>query len=199
MDMASTIEPKSTQLNADDLLCGPRTITITAVRANEGSTEQPVAISFADDNGKPFLPCKSMRRVMVHVWGADAKIYVGRSMTLYCDPKVQWGGMAVGGIRISHMSHIDKPMVMALTASKAKRAPFTVQPLIVSQSVDIVAHLIGCYIDASSTEAWDAIEKTRAAEWKKIPTDDKPRVKAASDAAKARISSTPYSAPDAGL
>jgi hypothetical protein len=28
-------------------------------------------------------------------------------MTLYCDPEVQFGGMKVGGIRISHMSDID--------------------------------------------------------------------------------------------
>ena len=71
-DLAKTIEPKSDQLNADDLIAGPRTIVITAVRANAGSAEQPVSISFEGDDGKPYKPCKSMRRVMVHVWGPDA-------------------------------------------------------------------------------------------------------------------------------
>jgi hypothetical protein len=28
-------------------------------------------------------------------------------LTLFSDPEVQFGGIAVGGIRISHMSHID--------------------------------------------------------------------------------------------
>ena len=81
------------------------------------------------DNGKPYKPCKSMRRVMVAAWGANGNEYAGRSMTLYLDPTVRFGGIEVGGIRISHMSHIDREMVMALTASKTKRTPYTVKPL----------------------------------------------------------------------
>lgn len=128
MDMSTTIAPKSDQLNADDLIGGPRTIRVTRVSGND-NVEQPVNIFFEGDNGKPFRPCKSMRRVMVHVWGADANQYVGRAMTIYRDPGVQFGGMQVGGIRISHMTGIDKPATMALTATRAKRTPFTVQPL----------------------------------------------------------------------
>ena len=129
MDMSLTIAPKSDQINADDLIGGPRTITITRVTGNEGNLEQPVNVFFEGDNGKPFRPCKSMRRVMVTIWGADANQYVGKSMTLYRDPAVKFGGMAVGGIRISHMTGLTETRQMALTASKAKRAPYTVQPL----------------------------------------------------------------------
>lgn len=131
-DMSQVIVPKSDQINADDLLAGPRTITIERVSIRPG-TEQPVSIHFESDNGKPYKPCKSMARVMVHLWGADANNYVGRSMTLYCDPKVLWGGMAVGGIRISHMSHINEAATMALTATKGKRTPYTVRPLAMEQ------------------------------------------------------------------
>lgn len=129
VDMSDFIEPKSDQINADDLIRGPRTIRIAKVSANEGSPEQPISINFEGDEGKPYKPCKSMRRVMVQVWGADASQYVGRAMTLYRDPKVQFGGMQVGGIRISHMSGITEKKTMALTATRAKRAPFTVLPL----------------------------------------------------------------------
>jgi hypothetical protein len=129
MDMSQTIAPKSDQINADDLIGGPRTITVTRVTGNEGNAEQPVNVFFEGDNGKPFRPCKSMRRVMVKVWGADASKYVGNSMTIYPDPKVKWGGMEVGGIRISHMTGIDAPQVMALTETRSKRAPYTVKPL----------------------------------------------------------------------
>lgn len=139
VDMSAFIQSKSDQINADDLIGGPRTITITGVSANESSPEQPINIRFEDDDGKPFRPCKSMRRVMVAVWGADASKYVGRSMTLYRDPKVQFGGMQVGGIRISHMSHIDEKKTMALTATRAKRAPYTVEPLRVEQQRDKAA------------------------------------------------------------
>tara|TARA_R100000365_G_scaffold3686_1_gene13544 strand:+ start:34881 stop:35699 length:819 start_codon:yes stop_codon:yes gene_type:complete len=127
--MSQTIAPKSDQLNADDLIGGPRTITITRVTGNEGNAEQPVNIFFEGDNGKPFRPCKSMRRVMVKIWGKDASKYAGQSMTLFRDPKVQWGGMEVGGIRISHMTGLEKKEVMALTASNRARKPYTVSPL----------------------------------------------------------------------
>lgn len=128
MDMSPFVAPKSNQLNADDLLAGPRTITITGVRAS-GNAEQPVAVSFDGDDGKPYLPCKSMRRVMIAAWGVNAAGYVGRSMTLYRDPKVMFGGMEVGGIRISHMSHLERDLALALTVTKSKRAPFVVKPL----------------------------------------------------------------------
>ncbi len=129
VNMAHFIAPKSDQLNSDDLIGGPRTITVTRVTGNEGNAEQPVNIYYAEDEAHPFRPCKSMRRVMVKVWGANAAEYAGRSMTLYRDPKVKWGGMEVGGIRISHMTGLDKPETMALTETRSARKPYTVQPL----------------------------------------------------------------------
>lgn len=128
IDLSQTIAPKSDQTNADDLIGGPRTIKITSVR-RMSEPDQPIAIGFDGDNGKPYKPGKSMRRVLVHVWGADGNAYVGRRMTIFCDPNVLFGGKAVGGIRISHMSDLDAPRTMALTVTKAKREPYTVKPL----------------------------------------------------------------------
>lgn len=71
-DMSKTIEPNSDQLNADDLLTGPRTITITDVKVREGS-DQPVSVFYEGDNGKPYKPGKSMRRLMIAVWGTDSE------------------------------------------------------------------------------------------------------------------------------
>lgn len=126
-DMSAVIVPKSDQINADDLIAGPRTYTIEAVRIEPG-TEQPVNIKLAGEP-RAWRPCKSMSRVLVNGWGPDAKVYPGRSVTLYRDPKVKWGGMEVGGIRVSHMSHIDREMLIQLTATKGKRAPHVVKPL----------------------------------------------------------------------
>lgn len=126
-DMSSVIVPKSDQINAEDFIAGPRTFTIEGVAISPG-TEQPVSIKLA---GEPrvFRPCKSMSRVLVGGWGPDASAYIGRSLTLYRDPKVKWGGLEVGGIRISHMSDIERDMVMSLTATKGKRAPHQVKVL----------------------------------------------------------------------
>lgn len=128
-DMSSVIVPKSDQLNADDLISGPLTITISAVEIRPG-TEQPVTIRYEGDGGRPWKPCKSMCRVMVAVWGRDAKAYVGRGITLVRDPAVKWGGVEVGGIRVSHMSDLKGDMTMALTATKGSRKPYTVRPLV---------------------------------------------------------------------
>lgn len=128
MDMSQTVAPKSDQLNTDDLIAGPRTIRIERV-SGSGNPDQPVNVHFEGDGSKPYRPCKSMRRVMIAAWGADATQYVGRSLTIYRDPKVAFGGMEVGGIRISHMSHIERDLSMALTVTKAKRAPFVVKVL----------------------------------------------------------------------
>lgn len=126
-NMLKTIEPKSDQLNADDLIGQTKTIKITKVAILAG--EQPVALNYEGDNGKPYKPGKSMRRVLVTLWGSDGNNYIGRKMTLYRDDKVMFGGVAVGGIRISHMSDIPEQITMALTASKSNRKPFTVKPL----------------------------------------------------------------------
>jgi hypothetical protein len=127
-DMLETIVPKSDQINADDLI-GGRSLTITVTKVDIKMDEQPVTIHFEGDGGKPYRPGKSMRRVLVNVWGPDANAYVGRSMTLYRDDKVVFGGVAVGGLRISHMSHMDHEVTMALTATRAIRKPFVVKPL----------------------------------------------------------------------
>lgn len=129
VDLSKTIEPKSDQLNADDLIGGPKTITITDVR--KGSQDQPISIFFNGDNGKPWKPCKGMRRVLVQVWGKDGKSYVGKSLILYRDDTVKWGGAEVGGIRISHMSDLNEKKTMAVTVSRGSRKPFVVLPLVV--------------------------------------------------------------------
>jgi hypothetical protein len=129
LDMSPVIVPKSDQISADDFLSGPRTYSIVSVEINPG-TEQPIQIKVAGEN-RVWRPCKSMARCLVAAWGPDAKLYSGKSVTLYRDPKVKWGGLEVGGVRISHMSHIDRPLSMALTATKGRRADYTVKPLIV--------------------------------------------------------------------
>lgn len=125
--MKDVIVPKSDQINADDLIAGPVTVKIREVKIKAGQ-DQPVSVML-DGTDKAYRPCKSMCRVMVNAWGADTSKYIGQEMTLYCDPKVKWGGMEVGGIRISHMTGINAAITMALTMTRANKKPFTVLPL----------------------------------------------------------------------
>jgi hypothetical protein len=127
-DLRTTIVPKSDQLNSEQLLSGPITIHVTDVRIGS-SDEQPIKVHYEGENGRPFLPCKTMRKVLIFAWGADGREWVGRSMSLYCDPQVRFGGAEVGGIRISHMTDIDRDIQVSLTATKGKKALHTIKRL----------------------------------------------------------------------
>lgn len=128
-ELLASIVPKSDQLNADSLLGGPITVTIASVKG--GDKEQPVVIGIGDR--MPYKPCKSMRRVLIAAWGNQGADWVGKSMTLYCDPTVMFGGVAVGGIRISHLSHIDDRSFM-LTKTRGKKGEFLVKKLVLPDS-----------------------------------------------------------------
>lgn len=128
-DLSRLAQPKSDQLNADDLISGAITVTIQNVRLS-GSDDQPIIIDI-DGGYKPYKPCKSMTRLLLFCWGKDGKQWIGRSMTLFNDPTVTWAGVAVGGIRISHITNIEKQISVALTVTRGKRKPYTVEPLTV--------------------------------------------------------------------
>lgn len=128
IDVSHTIIPKSDQLNADDLIAGPMLFTIQGVKLTQ-DPKQPVIISI-NEGRQPYKPCKSMRRVLIKLWGKNANTWVGRSFVLYCEPNVSFAGAKVGGIRISHMSDIQGQQKMMLTASRTKRSEYTVLPLV---------------------------------------------------------------------
>jgi hypothetical protein len=143
LDLTESIAPKSDQMNADDLMSGPRTFTIADVR-KASSAEQPFDFLLAEFP-RPFKPSKSMRRVMVLAWGKDASAYVGRRFTLYRDPTVKWAGSEIGGIRISAMSHIPEPLTMALTVTRGKREPYRVDVLPDQASPELLAELAAMF------------------------------------------------------
>lgn len=151
-NLGDTIKPKSDQLNADDLITGPINVTITGVR--RGSADQPIVIDIVGH--MPFKPCKTMRRLLIMAWGDNGHEWVGRSMTLYNDPTVKWAGVAIGGIRISHVSHIQKPQSFMLTTSRAKKSEHTVHPLIVADHSEIIKQ----YIDTPDGEEKEKLWST---------------------------------------
>lgn len=126
MDLSESIVPRSDQVNADDLIAGPITYTIREVR--KGAAEQPFDFLLVETD-RAYRPSKTMRRVIVAAWGPEASAYSGRRLTLYREPSIKFGGATVGGIRISHMSHIDKRLELMLQTTRGKREKFIVDPL----------------------------------------------------------------------
>lgn len=182
MDVSKSIEPRSDQMNFDDVASESLTVTVTGVK--QGPPDQPVHVHLAEYPDRPYKPAKSMRRVLVAVWGKDAAAWAGRSLTLYGDPTIKFGKDAVGGIRISHVSHIDKPMTVSLTITRGKRAPFTVKPLDVGPDPQVVAAAVADLTGAESLPAlkaaWDLASKRGV--------QSHPDVVAAKDARKGELS-----------
>ena len=170
-NLSSTIVPKSDQLNAEQLLKGPMTITVSEVRPGTGD-DQPVNLHYTGDEGRPYKPCKTMRKVLVYFWGENGTQWVGKSMTLYNDPEVRFGGMEVGGIRISHLTDIQGDARIALTSAKGKKAVHEIKAMSSPVSLASVlaaieaAHnnetmkaakaLVGLLNESHIEEAWDA-------------------------------------------
>ncbi len=165
MDISDAAAPKSDQINADDLMSGPRVVTIVETR--RGNAEQPVEIVTAEFGPKrPYRPGKSMIRVLINAWGADSTVYAGRRLKIYRDPEIKFGPEKVGGIRISHMSHIGQRRTLALTVTRGKRAPFIVEPLpdgpplITDGQADEIAADIETAADRAALDAIGAQLKT---------------------------------------
>ena len=126
-DVTPFLSAKSDQLNADDLVGGPITVRVVAARIT-GGTEQPVTVEI-DGGHRPWKPCKTTMRVLAALWGSAPSAWAGRMIRLYRDPSVKYGGVEVGGIRISGMSHIDGPKKITLAASKKSKVEHRIDVL----------------------------------------------------------------------
>jgi hypothetical protein len=127
IDMTDTIQSKSEQLNAEDLIAGPITIKITAFK-KMASKQQPIHIEYEGGEGRPYKPNLSMRKAIAIMWGGKFE-EAGRSMTLFNEPTVLWKGKEEGGIRISHLSHIEKGKTISLIETRGKKFRLRIEPL----------------------------------------------------------------------
>lgn len=128
MDISETLAPTSDQLDAIELVAGPRTFVIESVSA--GSAEQPVQVKL-EGFPRVWRPSKGMRRVLAAGWGVDAAAWTGRRVTLFFDPNVTFGKENPGGTRIAAMSDLpgNKPLSVPLLITRGKSAMFVVKPL----------------------------------------------------------------------
>jgi hypothetical protein len=170
-DMSQTTLPRSDQLNADNFIGdATMTIKITSVDIRLGDAQgQKLVLHYEGEEGRPYKPCLGMRRLIEFAWGKETDAFIGRSMKIYNDPEVKFGGELTGGIRISHMSDIDRPMTFALSIAKAKRKAFTVRPL----HVQLPPDRRQLEIDAEAAARAAGSGRQSFSDWlKTLPADD---------------------------
>ena len=126
MDLTESIQARSDQINADDLVTGPQTYTIREVIG--GRAESPFDFMLVETD-RAYRPSKTMRRMIVKGWGPESSTYAGRRLTIYREPSITFGGKAIGGIRISAMSDIEGPVEAWLQTTRGQRSKFVIDRL----------------------------------------------------------------------
>lgn len=117
-DMSKFTYNDSDQIIAADLLGGPEVGKIIRMEETEDK-KRPLKI-FLEGFDKPFLPCLTSRRLLLGCWGKDGTKWIGRSMRLYREPEVTYGGDKVGGARFSHLTDLESDQV-TITVQKNKK------------------------------------------------------------------------------
>jgi len=122
-----TIEKNTDQLNFEDFLGGvTRVVTIAGVKRGAKEAQYDIAI---EGDKRVWRPPPTVLKQMVAAWGDETVEWVGRRAMLYGDPDIMMAGQKVGGIRVSHLSHISAPVTENLSVTRGKRKPHTVDPL----------------------------------------------------------------------
>lgn len=173
-------KPKSDQLNAADLI--GRELVIKIVRVDiDLAKDQPATVHAETMDGKkmrPFKPCKNMQRVMIQGWGDDEKIYAGKYLRLFHDPKVKWGGQDVGGVRVNAMSNIKHDFTFNYRSSRTNVEPMKIAKLDVAAIADQPQVEIASQetLDAGASAAAGGVASYTA--WKdSLPADVKATIK----------------------
>jgi hypothetical protein len=185
LDVSDTIIAKSDQLNAVDLPPAEIIVKIIDVkRVND--KDQPVHLHLKGHEGRPYKPCLSMRRILIHAWGQYADNWIGQSMSLYCDNSVTWAGKEVGGIRIKELSGITEPVQTPIALNQRHRELYTVNPLVIDWVGIAKKHITAinnCLTESGLNECKKAISKDRPG----MPEAEFNKIIAAGEAKKAGL------------
>ena len=168
IDITRSLLAKSDQLNAEDLLAGPRTIRISNVneileKDSKGQMVAKIRIDYDGGEGRPWKLSKTAGRMLAACWGNDAARWIGLSCTVYNDESVVFGGAKVGGIRVSHAEGISAPRNLNLTVTRGKKKEYTIQPLTLEKKTKADAWRERLFAVASDPT------KAVAEAWAKVP------------------------------
>lgn len=122
-DLAASIEARSEQIDADNLISGPVDVTIKAVTKGP-SNEQPIQIVL-QETPLFYRPNKTFRRALIGCFGDDASNWIGMRLRLARDANVMFGGVKVGGTIVTHAS-IKAPVVFMLASKRGKKSAVSI-------------------------------------------------------------------------
>ena len=136
VDIRAATKPKSDQLNYETFLTGPQTFTVSKV--TPGDRDHPVFIHMNECPATPYKPSKGMLKCIAQPdgWGDKSSQWVGKSITLYGDPTVIYGGVEVGGIKVAAISDINGDYETLISARRGVRKPHLIKKIVIQMYDD---------------------------------------------------------------
>ena len=136
VDIRAATKPKSDQLNYETFLTGPQTFTVSKV--TPGDRDHPVFIHMNECPTTPYKPSKGMLKCIAQPdgWGDKSSQWVGKSITLYGDPAVIYGGVEVGGIKVAALSDINGDYETLISARRGVRKPHLIKKIVIQMYDD---------------------------------------------------------------
>jgi len=150
VDITSVLVAKSDQINGPDLIGGPRVVKLSGVKLT--GKEQATDIAIVGDD-KLWRPCKTVVRLLARAWGNETDNWIGKSAQLYYDPDVRYGKTMPGGVRISHLSHLNGELTVCLQVRKGVVKEYTIKPLATERNVSPAVVPPATAADTPSTDA----------------------------------------------
>lgn len=122
------IEIKSDQFNYEHFLAGPKTFKVAKIGSKKDQGKKKLLIYMEGHESTPFVPCLGMIKCLSSAegWGDKLAEWVGRSITLFGDSKVMFGSKELGGVRISHISHIAADYETKITERRGVRIDYLI-------------------------------------------------------------------------
>ena len=108
---------------------------VTNAKGEKGRKEAQYDIAIEGDD-RYWRPPATILKLLKLAYGDEAADWEGKRARLYGDPDVKMKGVKVGGIRVSHLSHITEPLTASLTVARGQTATFRVDPLPDAPPVD---------------------------------------------------------------
>ncbi len=109
MDINNVFPSSSNFLRKEDLP-KPAKVTISGVELMEfeqdGKTQRKLVINF-DGKDKALACNKTNARTIGSMHTDDTDNWIGKDITLYCDPNVEMAGQRIGGIRVQYLPPVD--------------------------------------------------------------------------------------------
>lgn len=125
--MKVDIKKNTDQLNYEDFIGGVL-MTVTIAKVEKGRKEAQYDIALVGDD-RYWRPPATVLKLLKLAYGDEAANWEGKHAALYGDPDVKMKNVKVGGIRVSHLSHIEKPLTPSLVITRGQSAVFTVNPM----------------------------------------------------------------------